>query len=56
MPDPLIPLETRLTQVWSLSMGSLHLLSLGSDFSKDAVFLAAYMQILKHRIAVGDQT
>ena len=41
MPDPLIPLETRLTQAWSLSVGFLHLLSLVSDFSKDAVFLAA---------------
>lgn len=48
-------IETRLTEVWSLSMGFLHLLSLVSDFSKDVVFLA-FIQILKHHIAVSDRT
>ena len=55
-PDPLSPFETRLTEVWSLSVGSFHLLSLVSDFSKDVAFLAACIQILKHCIAVGDRT
>ena len=56
MPDPLIPFETRLTEVWSLSVGSFQLLSLVSEFPKDVAFLAACIPILKHCIAVGDRT